>query len=1530
MSIPKFQERHSLLRNAKTTTLTSSTPTSVLGGRRMRSRSGFAARSGLGATKSSFDFSGLGGGSSKTSFEASSFSTESVKNYRPAERAINSIFSGLASQRPDDDEEEEEDEDINPDDEIQIVIQPAKTSKSKQNLNDTIQNDDQSDDEEQEEEERIVGRIQKDSEADDDDEEHDILTELNVHRKGKPQANGSEKGGDSGSESAASQASSSLHTDTLSKRRKLGLSRMMPQAKNGSASISSINFAAHLQSDKSLFSDKNIASAGPSSLNASTTSLNSSLAPKRSFNAGLYGSMSALSDSRLLNIKSPYYNGPTMFGGASAYSQKPGTHKASASKLFRSNTGLPLMRPSSSLSSLSMLGRSPTAAGSGLERSTTAEAGGGSPKGTARRVLDLINQLNSPLEEIRKMASGSLLNESKRLPSLVGQRPRFGERATSAADGRMGVRLNAPRTPYSRQTPPQGAEKRSPLTTELQVPSMPQLLQMNKLQRSTEEIRKLAFHSRSGLNQETEYKLPGEESAKESVNKIKNKLNRMATRGTGGAGGGGGSSTMGGGAMEKEEEAVEVPKLPEIKFPEMKAMPRIDIKLPEEAKKDAPKIFNSTATAIASDERKKESVLFGSIRATEFTGFNSKGPTTINNSKSSPTARSSNFQFAAPIPLKSPATAGVLSPIKMNFVFSEPETATTMTLGGAKQLQAPVGDKPAAESPMFGAFKFNPGTAKVREGFSNEKSPLGEEKKDVVLKRGSVEDALGLAPKSNNSQALGSLAAPFGGAPLKPASTFGDRFKPAADTWSCSICMVRNKETDLKCLACATPKEAEKKAAAPLAPPAAAAQPADAGFKALIATQKSNKWECGACMLANEQSASKCVCCDTAKPGSGTAAAAAQSSGEAPVIKSSNPFAPPAGSSFAFGFKSATAAATPDAPKKPGEGFGQLMSEQNAKWECSTCMTRNEQSRSKCACCEQAKPGAAAEKVPQFSFGAVAFTPPASGAPAASQGEGFGKLMAEQSAKWECAACMTRNEQSRAKCVCCEQAKPGAAAASTTTAAEKAPQFAFGAAGASSKFSFGVPAAVAGDSKPAIPSGFQFGVSKPTEAGSADAPKFSFGMPAATAEKPKAAVEANAEEKKPAAASGGFKFGGSPAVEEPEKKKEPTEATTTGGFKFGMTTSSAATGSAAPAGGFSFGALKPVTTTTAVEVKIGEEALRSSAAAKPVPSMAFGGATATTFGSPAGGGVFGAKPTAPASASPAATEPKKIEVVSPIFGSAISSSAFGSKDSPVFGAKDQTPAKEPVSGFAANSTFAFGSAAAQPGSTSGNKAPPMFGGPMASSALAPAKPIVAFGVSAAAAPTKPAEAPQATFTFGAAAKKEEPLSATPVFGASITPAFGAGAPAIRTNSPFGMGGRSAEVPKLDGSSGSSLFGGAVSGAAPPAFGTSPSPAFGSSASPAFGPSSGTASPNLFGAKPAEPSGSLFGSPANASPFGGAQPNKMPAFGSAAPTTGSFDQSDGQKPAPFQFGAAAANPISNVSGGVARGKEVGEERRLNEF
>lgn len=242
-----------------------------------------------------------------------------------------------------------------------------------------------------------------------------------------------------------------------------------------SSTMGGLNFGSHLQGHKSLFPTPSEATSHSfNMLNASTTSLNSLHRRPTS----MYGSTSALSDSRLLGgTHSPFYNGRTMFGGASAYSRRA----SSSQRHLRVPTQI---RPSSSLSATST--RSLAAASVSSDQTSVV---GGPPSlalsNTAKRILELMNQFTTPLSDVKKMSNATPI------PALVAHRKRFGE---SDMLSNRSVRLNTPATPYTRSV--QGADitarrtnTSSILSTELQVPTMSTLLQMKKImQNNTEKV----------------------------------------------------------------------------------------------------------------------------------------------------------------------------------------------------------------------------------------------------------------------------------------------------------------------------------------------------------------------------------------------------------------------------------------------------------------------------------------------------------------------------------------------------------------------------------------------------------------------------------------------------------------------------------------------------------------------------------------------------------------------------------------------------------------------------------------------------------------------------------------------------------------------------------------------------------------------------------------------------------------------------------------------------------------------------------
>lgn len=113
------------------------------------------------------------------------------------------------------------------------------------------------------------------------------------------------------------------------------------------------------------------------------------------------------------------------------------------------------------------------------------------------------------------------------------------------------------------------------------------------------------------------------------------------------------------------------------------------------------------------------------------------------------------------------------------------------------------------------------------------------------------------------------------------------------------------------------------------------------------------------------QAQNKCVCCGAANP-SATGSSTVNKKAELPKP------------SFSFGaFPSATASSATVATSQPIDSeFKKIVDKQKSSWQCSACLSRNDMSKSKCACCDQSrdvtKGATTSEAAPAksgFSFG---------------------------------------------------------------------------------------------------------------------------------------------------------------------------------------------------------------------------------------------------------------------------------------------------------------------------------------------------------------------------------------------------------------------------------------------------------------------------------------------------------------------------------------------------------------------------------
>lgn len=1215
-------------------------------------------------------------------------------------------------------------------------------------------------------------------------------------------------------------------------------------------------FSSHLETEKSLFSAKNAGRAASG---------------RPTFNASLYGSSSSLGSSNSsLFANSPFYNGRTMYGGASAYSARRDIRQ----KALR----VPVqMRPASALSSFSSSNNS-------LASDTSALSN------TAKRILEIMNQCSGPLSEARKLGSSLSLNStlaSAKVPGLVQARKRFNEEDLTI---NRSIRMSSPRTPYSRpQSSTPSNKAAAPPTTELQIPSISQLLQMKRLQTNTESVRRLATESNATiLNEPTEYKLPSAAESDDTnnnkhTNKIRNKLSRVR------------EDQDRGGSNNPVPQLV----LPEVQLAGLKSVPKFDIKVAgsggSSVATNGSNKNGEPAWKAASGKEDTQPKMTVTSNATSST-LNFKSNSSSNSSSSTilPVVKDTNsnataYKFSSPAKLNLPATS---KPATLNsFKFSNPEPIVGKSAAVT-----------AAPAKLTG-FQFNPDTAKVKSSVTPAKD-ASPAKAPLPLKSGSCLDALKPVPELKSGSCLDALKP---ATPAAPNTGFGSAFKlTGSNKWECDTCMVRNDPDKSKCVSCETPKPGAKPAAAVVKPLTATPAPADAGFKALVAKQ-SARWECADCMTRNDADKSSCVCCSSPKPGAKPAAASAVASAVPAAIKS---------------MFSMPAATTPAAPPSD-QGFKSLVAQQSAgKWECSACMTRNEATRSKCACCEQAKPGSTPSDAPSFSFGSK----PAAVTSSTSSGFSFG---------------VPKDADSASKDVPKTGFSFGVPASSSTTAPT------------SGGFTFG--------SKPAAPAAapssgekpkFSFGSSSSTTATTAPTPStgFSFGAkPAADTTDSKSTEKKEDPKPAPTFGSGGFSFGAAKqATDSPQKKETPS----TGGFSFGSPAATAAAPKPAESSPITFG--KPAATETSKATPtVGFGTLSSSSpaassafsfGAKPAAAATSSAAPSTTATPSSGMFSFGSKPAVVSAAE--SKDSTTSSSVASVASTAPTSSTTTATSVPIFGGaqKPAGPSITPGFSFSSSSTPAAAAPVA-PSST----ATPAAAAPSSSSTTAPA------ASSAATATVAP------TFSFGAASKpaSTEPPKPTStgssfVFGQNSQPAATAGAKVIPS---FGSS-ATADKPPTFGSFGAatqaapstttSIFGaaaGAASGAATSAFSftgaskpaeqqSTPAFSFGAAAKPPASSTQTNAAAPVFGSPAAKP---MFGSPAAAaapstgSTFGGfcaattAGSNATPAFGSSSFGAASSAPTGGQPTATSIFGQSSAPAFGAAPsgfGGIASGSPFG--------
>ncbi|XP_032384732.1 ranBP2-like and GRIP domain-containing protein 3 isoform X2 [Etheostoma spectabile] len=195
-------------------------------------------------------------------------------------------------------------------------------------------------------------------------------------------------------------------------------------------------------------------------------------------------------------------------------------------------------------------------------------------------------------------------------------------------------------------------------------------------------------------------------------------------------------------------------------------------------------------------------------------------------------------------------------------------------------------------------------------------------------------------------------------------SVFGAQFGKKPGQWDCDVCKVRNEASVDSCVACKALKASFKTTAT--AQTAPAADVPDSSFLSDVGTgfgaqfsKKPGQWDCDVCEVRNEASAENCVACGTSNP-------VVKSTEGAPVT-SNLPAVSELGADLpkkdgqwdcnaclVRNNASATECVSCCSPHAPS--LEALFSKKHGEWDCDTCLVRNDASANKCVACQAPNP----------------------------------------------------------------------------------------------------------------------------------------------------------------------------------------------------------------------------------------------------------------------------------------------------------------------------------------------------------------------------------------------------------------------------------------------------------------------------------------------------------------------------------------------------------------------------------------------
>ncbi|XP_034740454.1 E3 SUMO-protein ligase RanBP2 isoform X2 [Etheostoma cragini] len=192
-------------------------------------------------------------------------------------------------------------------------------------------------------------------------------------------------------------------------------------------------------------------------------------------------------------------------------------------------------------------------------------------------------------------------------------------------------------------------------------------------------------------------------------------------------------------------------------------------------------------------------------------------------------------------------------------------------------------------------------------------------------------------------------------------SVLGAQFGKKPGQWDCDVCKGRNEASADSCVACKALEASSKTSAtAPAAdvPESSFLSDVGTGFGAQF-SKKPGQWDCDVCEVRNEASAENCVACGTRNPVVKSTEGAPVTS-NVPAVSELGADLPKkdgqwdCNACLVRNNASATECVSCCSPHAPS--LEALFSKKHGEWDCDTCLVRNDASANKCVACQAPNP----------------------------------------------------------------------------------------------------------------------------------------------------------------------------------------------------------------------------------------------------------------------------------------------------------------------------------------------------------------------------------------------------------------------------------------------------------------------------------------------------------------------------------------------------------------------------------------------